>query len=273
MPCFLPPAVASSGPEIVEQSIEIELENALRITDAMRKNAAIGERTTDGTTDERNIKILLQGTIATTVVDVMIGIGAIMMIMTIGVVVMMMMLVRDTVAVQLRPQTGPSSSPFHGIVPGKTSVPIGQISLLVTFGTRENFRTERILFQVADFDSACHAIIGQPTMAKFMVIPHYPYLILKMPGLNGIISLHSDLQNSFDCDVQSCEMVNKQLMLSDQKEIQQVVGMEEQTGAMVPVKKPAKDKIQTDDIQIKEIMLDHKDPDKVTYVRANLDKK
>ncbi|GJN13384.1 hypothetical protein PR202_gb00078 [Eleusine coracana subsp. coracana] len=103
----------------------------------------------------------------------------------------------------------PSSSPFHGIVPGKTSVPIGQISLPVTFGTRDNFRIERILFQVADFESAYHAIIGRPTMDRFMAVPHYPYLTLKMPGPNEIISLHSDLRNSLDCDMQSCEMATK----------------------------------------------------------------
>ncbi|GJN20263.1 hypothetical protein PR202_gb07618 [Eleusine coracana subsp. coracana] len=137
----------------------------------------------------------------------------------------------------------PSSSPFHGIVPGKTSVPIGQVSLPVTFGTRENFKTEHILFQVVDFDSAYHAIIGRLVMVKFMAVPCYPYLTLKMPGPNGIISLHSDLRNSFDCDLQSCEMANKQLMLSDQKEIQKAVGMEEQTRAAVPAKKPSKDKI------------------------------
>ena len=49
--------------------------------------------------------------------------------------------------------------------------------------------------------------------------------------------------------------------------------MEEQTGAMVPTKKPTKDKIQTDDIQTKEILLDPEDPDKVTYAGANLDEK
>ncbi|KAK3142839.1 hypothetical protein QOZ80_4BG0352370 [Eleusine coracana subsp. coracana] len=127
----------------------------------------------------------------------------------------------------------PSFSPFHGIVPGKTSVPIGQITLPVTFGTRDNFRIERILFQVADFESAYHAIIGRP----------------------------------------SCEMATKQLMLSDQKEIQKAVSIEEQTGTEVPTKKPTKDKIQTDDIQTKEISLDPKDPDKVTYAGVNLDEK
>ncbi|KAK3129447.1 hypothetical protein QOZ80_6BG0479820 [Eleusine coracana subsp. coracana] len=167
----------------------------------------------------------------------------------------------------------PSSSPFHGIVPGKTSVPIGQISLSVTFGTRDNFRTERILFQVADFESAYHAIIGRSMMARFMAVPHYPYLTLKMPGPNGIIFLHFDLWNSFDCDVQSYEMATKLLMLSDQKEIQKAVDIEEQTEVEVPTKKPAKDKIQTNDIQTKEISLDPEDPDKVTYAVVNLDEK
>ncbi|GJN36582.1 hypothetical protein PR202_gb25458 [Eleusine coracana subsp. coracana] len=57
--------------------------------------------TTDGTIDEKTVKILLQETTAKTDFDVTIGIGAIMMIMTIGDVVMTMMLVRDTAAIQL----------------------------------------------------------------------------------------------------------------------------------------------------------------------------
>ena len=36
------------------------MKNVLGTTDAMRKKTAIGERTTDGTTDERTVKILLQ---------------------------------------------------------------------------------------------------------------------------------------------------------------------------------------------------------------------
>ncbi|KAK3160715.1 hypothetical protein QOZ80_1BG0063430 [Eleusine coracana subsp. coracana] len=133
--------------------------------------------------------------------------------------------------------------------------------------------TERIVFQVADFESAYHAIIGRPAMARLMAVSHYPYLTLKMPGSNRIISLHSDLQNSFDYNVQSCEMATKQLMLSGQKEIQKVVGIEEQTGTEVLTKKPTKEKIQTDDIQTKEILLDPEDPDKVTYAGVNLDEK
>ncbi|GJN31851.1 hypothetical protein PR202_gb20302 [Eleusine coracana subsp. coracana] len=65
-------------------------------------------------------------------------------------------------------------------------------------------------------------------------------------------------------------MANKQLMLFDRQEIQKAVGVEQQTDAAVPVKKPTKDKIQMDDVQTKEIVLDPEDPDKVTYAGANV---
>ncbi|GJN32243.1 hypothetical protein PR202_gb20734 [Eleusine coracana subsp. coracana] len=52
----------------------LTMKNTLGTTDAMRKNIVIGERTTDGTTDERTIKILLQETTVTTVVDMTIRI-------------------------------------------------------------------------------------------------------------------------------------------------------------------------------------------------------
>jgi hypothetical protein len=51
----------------------------------------------------------------------------------------------------------------------------------VTFGTPENYRTEFLRFEVARFDCGYNAIIGSPGLAKFMAIPHYPYMILKMP--------------------------------------------------------------------------------------------
>jgi hypothetical protein len=46
-----------------------------------------------------------------------------------------------------------STSPFYGIIPGNAAIPLGSVVLLVTFGeTRENYRTEYIKFEVADFE-------------------------------------------------------------------------------------------------------------------------
>jgi hypothetical protein len=69
----------------------------------------------------------------------------------------------------------------------------------VTFGTPENYRIEFLRFEVANFDCGYNAIIERPRLAKFMVIPHYTYMILKMPGPQGIITVHVDFQGVAEC--------------------------------------------------------------------------
>jgi hypothetical protein len=100
-----------------------------------------------------------------------------------------------------------STSPFYGIVPGNASIPLGSVVLLVTFGeTRENYRTEYIKFEVADFENSYHAILRRPAITKFMVVPHYTYSVLKMPSPTGVLSLQEDLKISFDCDTEAVEL-------------------------------------------------------------------
>jgi hypothetical protein len=94
----------------------------------------------------------------------------------------------------------PSKSPFYGIVPGNAAHPLGTVVLPVTFGTRENYRTEFIKFEVANFESSYHAILCIPALAKFMAVPHYVYLLLKMPGRSGILTLRGDLKKLYDCN-------------------------------------------------------------------------
>jgi hypothetical protein len=83
----------------------------------------------------------------------------------------------------------PSKAPFYGIVPGNAAHPLGTVILPVTFGTRDNYQTEFIKFEVANFESFYHAILGRPALAKFMAVPHYVYLLLKMPGRSGVLTL------------------------------------------------------------------------------------
>src|SRR5438132_11832758 len=99
-----------------------------------------------------------------------------------------------------------SRAPFHGVIPGTSATPLGTIKLPVTFGSRENFRTEDITFEVADFEAAYHAILGRLALAKFMALPHYTYMLMKLPGPNGVISLRGDVCRSFDCDQESCTL-------------------------------------------------------------------
>jgi hypothetical protein len=88
-------------------------------------------------------------------------------------------------------------------------MPLGQITLPVTFGTQENYRIEFIKFEVADFEYSYHAIFGRLALIKFMVVPHYPYLLLKMLGPNGVVSIRGDLRRSFNYDAQAIKITAK----------------------------------------------------------------
>src|SRR4051794_24964666 len=78
-----------------------------------------------------------------------------------------------------------SNTAFHGIIPTEPAYPLGKISLLVVFSQPSNFRKERLEFEVVDWESHYHAILGCPAFAKFMAVPQYAYLKLKMSGNNG----------------------------------------------------------------------------------------
>jgi hypothetical protein len=92
-----------------------------------------------------------------------------------------------------------SNTPFFGIVPTEGEYPLGHIYMPVTFGTPENYRTEFLRFEAVNFDCGYNAIIGRPGLAKFMAIPYYMYMILKMPGPQGIITVRVDFQGAAEC--------------------------------------------------------------------------
>ena len=77
---------------------------------------------------------------------------------------------------------------FQGVSPGITR-PLGQVTLPLTFGTPVNFRTENVIFDVADIPLPYNGILGRPALAKFMAASHYAYNALKMPAEWGVITV------------------------------------------------------------------------------------
>ncbi|KAK1666721.1 hypothetical protein QYE76_054880 [Lolium multiflorum] len=103
------------------------------------------------------------------------------------------------------PRTG-----FHGIIPTRPAYSLGKTSLDVVFGTPTNFIREKIEFEVVDWESQYHAILGRPAFAKFMAVPHYAYLKLKMPGNNGTpITVHGSFARSDTCDREFQKIASK----------------------------------------------------------------
>ena len=55
------------------------------------------------------------------------------------------------------------------------------------------------------FQGTYRAIIGRSGYAKFMAIPNYTYLKLKMPGPKGVITVSSSFEHAYECDVKCVE--------------------------------------------------------------------
>ena len=78
------------------------------------------------------------------------------------------------------------------------------------------------------FKGTYHAILGRPCYAKFMAIPNYTYLKLKMPGPNGVITVESTYEHAYDCDVE-CIEYTEALM-----EVETLIVNLDQLGSEVP---------------------------------------
>jgi hypothetical protein len=165
----------------------------------------------------------------------------------------------------------PTSVPFYRIVPDKVAMPLGQITLSVTFGTPSNYHTEFIKFKVADFESSYHAILGRPALVKF-TIPHYPYLLLKMPGPNKIISLRGDLKRAFDYDIQAVHIAAKAQVASGREEIATVVAEINLEELEIPAKKPSI-LAPPKEANVKQIDLGTGDPSKTATISAHFSAK
>ncbi|XP_066320193.1 uncharacterized protein [Miscanthus floridulus] len=93
----------------------------------------------------------------------------------------------------------PSKAPFYGIISRKEAMPLGYIRLTITFGQPNNFRKELLTFEVVDFSGVYHALLGQPCFAKFMVVPNYTYLKLKMLSPKGVITIEGSFEVAYYC--------------------------------------------------------------------------
>jgi hypothetical protein len=82
-------------------------------------------------------------------------------------------------------------------------MPLGQITLPVQFGMVDHFRTDYINFVVADFEGTYHAILGHHVITKFMAVPHYRYLMLKMLMVKGVLTLRGNVFVAYTCEEDS----------------------------------------------------------------------
>jgi hypothetical protein len=87
---------------------------------------------------------------------------------------------------------------FRGAIPGTTQ-PLGKVVLPITFGKRDNFRTENVTFDIAEISLPYNGLLSRPTLAHFMVVAHYAYNMIKIPATWGVLSVRADIRDVVFC--------------------------------------------------------------------------
>jgi hypothetical protein len=113
----------------------------------------------------------------------------------------------------------PTDCSFHGIVPRSANHPLGRIELDVCFGDRGNYQREKLECEVMDWPSQYNAIMGQPAFAWCMAIPHYAYLVLKIPGPKGVITIIGSFAVFDTCDKEFNKMAQTFGMMTEYRRL------------------------------------------------------
>jgi hypothetical protein len=165
----------------------------------------------------------------------------------------------------------PYDAQFWSVLPGQSSIPLGQITLPVQFGNPNHFRTDYVNFVVTDFEDTYHATLGRPALTKFMAIPHYSYLVLKMPTEQGVLILRGNVYTAYTCEEESFK-VAEATDLSVRMEQTLVDASKIPAGQLeIPERQAPRKHIKSN--EHKEIYLVDDDPSKIALIEANLDSK
>jgi hypothetical protein len=107
-----------------------------------------------------------------------------------------------------------------------------------------------------------------------MAILHYSYLVLKMPGPRGVISIRGDIKRAYHCDKESYEMANR---LTSSRELREpkesLAESPPPSDPVMPDSMASKTSIPAEDTVSKQILLSTEEPSKVAHIGDTLDPK
>jgi hypothetical protein len=105
---------------------------------------------------------------------------------------------------------------------------------------------------VVGFSGTYHAILGRPAYRKFMVVPNYMYLKLKIPRPKGIITVGLMYQRAFECDAECFQFTEatirfERLHVEPRSEYQGVPESSKRAACSFEPAKDVKDLVVSDD--------------------------
>jgi hypothetical protein len=105
-----------------------------------------------------------------------------------------------------------------------------------------------------------------------MAISHYAYLVLKMLGSRGVISIRKDVKRAYDCNKESYEIADRLIASTELQELKESLA-ESPPDPVIPDSKASKTSIQPEDALSKQVPLSTEEPSKVAHIVNALDPK
>jgi hypothetical protein len=139
----------------------------------------------------------------------------------------------------------------------------------VLFGEKGNSRHKPIWFVMVDISSPYHALLSRPALAKFMAVPHYAYLKMKLPGPRGVITITGWYRKSMECARASSQLAEQLVIPKEKRQLLHRVALTQQD---MPVRQSSVQQFQSAN-DTKKILLDESEPAKFFVIGANLSAK
>jgi hypothetical protein len=146
---------------------------------------------------------------------------------------------------------------------------LGRVQLEVLFGKKGNSHREPIWFEVVDISSTYHALLGRPALAKFMAVPQYAYLKMKLPGPRGVITVSGSFKKSLAYAKERSQLAEALVITEEKRQLLHHVELAQQD---VPVRESPVEQFKPAD-DTKKILLDESDPTKYIIIGTGLSAK
>ena len=111
-------------------------------------------------------------------------------------------------------------------------------------------------------------------MAKFMAVPHYAYLKMKMPSSRGILTVAGDYRKSSACAAESSWLAESLVIAAEKRLLERAVAMAGKQPEISPDPKESEAEGSFKSAkETKKIPLDPEHPERYAVVGTNLDSK
>ena len=85
--------------------------------------------------------------------------------------------------------------------------------------------------------SAYHVLLDRPALAKFMEVPHYAYLKMKMSGPKGLITVTGDYRKSLECARDGAKLAESLVIAEERRQLDRIIALAgEASAASIPTR-------------------------------------